>query len=473
MQFSDESDTSASVSTEADYDNDIDAAMLIIEKHRLDIITIDSVIYVKKDNIFCTINGGKSEYHLKSLVVEFKFSDDENKKSTTINTLTNIIADTVRADASFARTSAELNSMYVGKMCFLNGVLDFKTGAFRQYTARDTVLQHVKFNYNANVVSSIKEKILDSVLGCFIDNTQRDYFIHLIARAIAGHYKDKFWMILTGDRSSGKGMIQELTNTLGRYSIQIVSPMLADQTDNELVLGKFLKAGCDTPGIAWCNETSETTRSTPTVDSQLIKKLASGGDVNRARGLHENGRDFVFSRIMCLCFNQAPVFNTPDVLQNCRAFEMPYTYDSTKTHVANYRAPDLELKTWIQNTDGVRDAFISILLDLYKYVPSKEIIAECNPVKILDIENDPEQILRTKCILGPEEYVKTTDLYELFKECFTIYGFGKWLKKKYAIVNKAKMVNRILFKAYIGISIKPEEQPEVVPDDDIGNELAC
>jgi hypothetical protein len=337
------------------------------------------------------------------------------------------------------------------------------------------VLEHVKFNYNANVVSSIKEKIIDSVLSCFIDNTQRDYFMHLIARAIAGHYKDKFWMILTGDRSSGKGMIQELTNTLGRYSIQIVSPMLADQTDNELVLGKFLKAGCYTPGIAWCNETSETTRSTPTVDSQLIKKLASGGDVNRARGLHENGRDFVFSRIMCLCFNQAPVFNTPDVLQNCRAFEMPYTYDSTKTHVANYRAPDLELKTWIQNTDGVRDAFISILLDLYKYVPSKEIIAICNPVKILNIENDPEQIVSSKCVLGADQYVKSADLRDLFKECFNMYALGKWLKKKYGVESKAKRIGTIVANCYIGISIKPD----YLPEDDSGgntpdaNELSC
>ena len=472
LQF-DDTVQSVSDNKTIDYDDDESAAMAIIDKYRSDIIAIDSVIYVKQDNIFCAISGGKSEYYIKALIMKFSFSDGDNRKYTVMNTLANLICDIVRADPSFVRTTAQLTDKYVGKMCFQNGVLDLKTEQFRPYLDNDVVLQHIKHNYNADYSQVVKDKIINSVLGCFQNNEQRDYFMYLIARAIAGNYKDKFWMILTGDRSSGKGMIQELTNTLGRYSIQIVSPMLADQTDNELVLGKFLKAGCDTPGIAWCNETTETTRSTPTVDSQLIKKLASGGDVNRARGLHENGRDFVFSRIMCLCFNQAPVFNTPDVLQNCRAFEMPYTYDSTKTHVVNYRAPDLELKTWIQNTEGVRDAFINILIESYKYIPSKEIVAECNPVKILDIDNDPEQILRTKCILGPEEYAKTTDLYELFKECFTIYGFGKWLKKKYAIVNKAKMVNRILFKAYIGISIKPEEQPEVVPDDDIGNELAC
>jgi hypothetical protein len=295
--------------------------------------------------------------------------------------------------------------------------------------------------------------------------------MHLLARAFAGHYKDKFWMILTGDRSSGKGMIQELANTLGRYSTTIVSPILSDQSDNELVLGKFLKAGCDTPGIAWCNETAETLRSTPTVDSQLIKKLASGGDVNRARGLYENGRDFVFSRIMCLCFNQAPVFNTPDVLQNCRAFEMPYTYDSTKTHLANYRPPDLELKSWIQYADGVRDAFISILLDSYRYTPTKDIVADCNPIKILDIENDPEQILRSKCILGPDEYVKTSVLYELFIQCFSTATFGRWLKKKYNIINKAKRTKDGIMNCYIGISIKPDELAEVNPDDDPLNEL--
>jgi hypothetical protein len=68
---------------------------------------------------------------------------------------------------------------------------------------------------------------------------------------------------------------------------------------------------------------------------------------------------------------------------------------------------------------------------------------------------NPEQIVSSKCVLGPDQYVKSADLRELFKESHNMYALGKWLKKKYGVVSKTKRIGTIVATCYIGISIKP------------------
>lgn len=102
------------------------------------------------------------------------------------------------------------------KLCFNDGVLDFKAKTFTLWSAIPvaTIFTTNKINRdfgqyfknpNRQDMKDITEKIFDPAYG---KNQKRAF--HFLSRAMAGHAEDKRWATYLGSRNSGKGIEYEL-----------------------------------------------------------------------------------------------------------------------------------------------------------------------------------------------------------------------------------------------------------------------
>jgi hypothetical protein len=138
-----------------------------------------------------------------------------------------------RDDAFYSK----FHSTTKGKLCFKDGVLDFKTKQF--YLWKDinfpyysTLMINRPFadvfkNRASNKdVKEIKEKIFNAL---FEENC--DLALAFLARGVAGHNEDKHWGKYMGNRDCGKGVFGEVNQTaLEKYATTInASHFLSDR----------------------------------------------------------------------------------------------------------------------------------------------------------------------------------------------------------------------------------------------------
>ena len=102
------------------------------------------------------------------------------------------------------------------KLCFNDGVLDFKAKTFTLWAQipENTIYSTIKINrdfapyFNNPIrkdINDIKEKIFETSYG-----KNKNRALHFLSRAMAGHTEDKRWATYLGSRNSGKGVEYDL-----------------------------------------------------------------------------------------------------------------------------------------------------------------------------------------------------------------------------------------------------------------------
>ena len=113
----------------------------------------------------------------------------------------------------------KFHSTTKGKICFKDGVLNFKNKTFtlweniKQDEIYTTVIIDRNFNEyfnnpNQEDMNDIQTKILNVLYGVDVDKA-----LHFLSRAIAGHTEDKNWATYLGNRNCGKGVQYDLLKT--------------------------------------------------------------------------------------------------------------------------------------------------------------------------------------------------------------------------------------------------------------------
>ena len=325
----------------------------------------------------------------------------------------------------------------IGKLCFKNGVFDIASGELTDYDSLRTLIQ-VQHNFNKDPSEVVKSKTEDTIKSIFTEE-QYPAFMRSLSRALAGHYEDKLWYMCSGDRNSGKGVIQEFCSLLGDYKCTICPPMESSETDQTKYHGQWFAAGCGRARIAFSNETNTTIsgkkESHGALNGEIIKKFASGGDTISARLLRENPSDHVFVATMFLCLNTIPKCSSPDAFKTCRVFDMPYIFDDTQKGSAAYRPPDDGLKKWIANTPGVRESFCLLLSKHYgSKIPCPHF---CDPTPHVP-QPGAMSVLTSKFEKSEGDMVPCSIAQSFFKNTdkSNKVALGKWLKKTWGIENK-------------------------------------
>jgi phage/plasmid-associated DNA primase len=292
-----------------------------------------------------------------------------------------------------------------GKLFFKNGVYDFAIGKLREETDDDMTPIRIMKNYKEESDTEAKKKIIDVINSIFekkwenqkgLSDNSRNMIQHL-ARGLAGCIEDKDFVIGTGLRDCGKGVLTLLANAFAPYvSCVDANNFLGKKrigTSDESLNRKWLLPHMWSR-LLFGNELDiDNDKEKSVINGVLIKSLCSGGDVQRARGLYKSEIEFIFNGRLIFFMNEVPEISPPDACQRLTFFEFPnkfinpIEYEEKKTNkdLAIYeRKGDPNIKDLLQ-TDKYLSAFINIVLSEYVNHPvenTKAIQQSCKEFRI-------------------------------------------------------------------------------------------
>ena len=305
-----------------DEPDDKDVANMVLDQFKNDIMCVNNDIYVRDNNVF---SPDKADRRLGNIIARLDLPGGRNRKWQDLDRMTKY---TMQAALSVRDIMTDTHSVVKetrGKLCFQNGVLDLATGQFTEDIGSTRTFIQIPGNYEPNAVDASVETRVEEIIKSIFTDEQYTYFMRVLSRAVAGHYEDKVWVILLGERNSGKGVIQELMQLLGRYCCSINAPLESDETDLPKYYGQFFSSGCDKARVAFSNEanTNGTHKKATRLNGDAIKKFVSVGDVIPARLLHKNTIDYHFTAIPFMCFNSIPDCSRSDAFKTNIMFNMP------------------------------------------------------------------------------------------------------------------------------------------------------
>jgi hypothetical protein len=445
----------------------LDAAQGILTHFPNQFIVIDEEIWSKNRGLYQ--RDSKKDGNLISFVMEcnLRVKDDPADRSHENIRTAKCIVETLKsqliAHPQYHRSKYDICQRWIGHVCFRNGHLQFSSGQFTPYSPDDVVLQYINIDYTPDSdFDNETRRVVGAILDCL--GPHRKYFLHLMARAVAGHYRDKQWIILKSDRNSGKSLLQKLFTLLGSYSANCNVPTVSDQTDIARTLGTFVLRGGDTHGIMWSNETANHIHKPCKLDGQIIKML-NGGDPLSARTLGYDPVVCHFLKIPVFCMNQVPEVTPADALQSCKIIHMPYTYVNPSELLENgpiAKEIDPTLEPWIlAHPMETITYLVSLLLETYKWSgpipnlgPEEDIVSVTTVsvfMKYFSLSSDPKAYLPKQDV-----YSKLLGVNELSSEQKVSY----WLKKRWGILPSKRQVDGKSAHVFVGLSEK-----ELPPDD--------
>lgn len=374
--------------------DDVEAADVIMQR-LADVLrkADDNRVFIKNDNVWVSdqnlVDSILRQHVLRSGINRV---DKEGCKPyaamvTHARNIVTAIRDLLPVTDNFIKLLRESS---VGKLCFKNGVYDFKTKRLLSYeesgvytmvhTGRDYV-DHGSIPEFLAVKAEVKRMVFEGALG-----KQADMYNKRLARGLAGHIVDKVWTVMEGLRNSGKGaLLKWLQTAFGKYVVTIIAENFllrpGDSNAEEALKGKWM-IDCEYARLAFSSEIKMDPDSKIKLSGNDIKKFASGGDTVQVREIKQKQFDIVVNTMLTMMCNALPPVSPPDALETMEYYSCPYKYvpvlPEGQDGTGMFRLADDAVKTTLLDKKYAIDAFISIVLDAYeetKPVPTAEVRA--------------------------------------------------------------------------------------------------
>jgi hypothetical protein len=357
-------------------------------------------------------------------------------------------------EENFIEKNIESN---IGKILFQDGIYNFNTNEFTKGFDPNIVFFHrMERNFparNEEKIEWVKKALFDNL---FSNTEEADYDRAVTAKAIYGDYSYRKAYLARGETASGKG-----TQT---KALTLTFPGLVDEFDaDELVWQKSTKDKAQmymwlkdykTTRLLMSNEVSievsEIGKIKTKFDSVKIKKIVSGGDTLKIRGLNEEPYKFTNRATLMLMANDFPEFMPKDeaIADRIQDIYFPYSYkqnpDKDKPHE---KLRDESIKKNFDKPE-YQDATFWVIADAYKdLVKEKELVApkiEMYQEKEDYTKDTFESVFYDNFELGgTDEAVQVNDFNRVFETTLGITSkqIGielKKLSKKLELLNKGK-----------------------------------
>mmetsp|Transcript_36926 Transcript_36926/g.92763 ORF Transcript_36926/g.92763 Transcript_36926/m.92763 type:complete len:826 (-) Transcript_36926:213-2690(-) len=262
-------------------------------------------------------------------------------------------------------------------LAFEDGVFSFETGELLPYPVPGVYFTcKINRKFPSHVDPEKKQEIIDKVLApAFPDKDQLQYFLHRLARGLAGDVYDKRWHVCIGERNSSKGVVCDLlSGSFGGFVQTINSEnfLIKSNTLN----GDAAKAQSWASSLEWkrlaISNEIQLQGGRARVDGNLIKRIASGGDEIEVR---INYQDEVRKKLQCTMFlycNEFPPVEPADACQTLEVFDFHSSFHPESEIVArgdscpsNWRVADPNIKSvWAVNP-LVLNAFTMMILEAW------------------------------------------------------------------------------------------------------------
>ena len=403
-------------------EDDTGGAEVLLQALEGEFFKCENHLYIKLEhnNIWtCEPTQVHNQLSLKATLLDIRKASEKGDKPFSRNFYAcNQIVNKAKLLAPIDDTfSQKLFKQSINKLFFLDGVYDFtqinpqtgKYGLFRSENEDD--LTPIRLNKNFptkinnlndqspnNTYDQETEKRVHEVLISFLSTKEtKQTFLHHIARGIAGCYEDKNWVVMCGPRNCGKGVATEAIGAaFGEY---------VGYLDANNLLYKKSVGSDEARAKSWLlpfrwtrlvfgneqNPSSDGDNNTAKMNGIFLKSLASGGDLQIARGLYQEPISFTFGGRLFLCVNEIPTIVPNDACETMTLFTLTNKFVDTLEGLNQMELKFMKLKDpKIKNevkTNAFSNALIQIILD--HYLPHA--VLPCDYVKNKTIEHRVEQ----------------------------------------------------------------------------------
>ena len=310
-----------------------------------------------------------------------------------------------------------------GFLAFNNCIWDFKHRVALSFDPK------FYFTFKANVAykehdPAFEMEVLQVVCGgIFGEGEKCEFFMKVLARALAGEVQDKRFIVLLGETNSGKGTLTQLLGDcfgLGTFVGNYTAKEL--QGESATLSWLMLNKNCR---IILANEIN----AEKPILLNNIKVCANGGEPITGKMLYKNQAHFIPQGTMFLFCNEMPEIkgnDDGDAVKNRMVYvETEYSYlekqkyEEMKNTNPKVRLAIPNLKDDYLKRQEVQEAFARFFCKAY--VPEAPPLPECCIKKALEYKPTKSLKKRLESIIdftGDEnDYVVVSDLTEHFKSC--------------------------------------------------------
>jgi hypothetical protein len=350
---------------------------------------------------------------------------------------------TLKQDDNFYN---KFHSSTKNKLCFLDGVLDFKERKFTKWENVENIYTTIiiNFNYeeyfnkpNKEFINTIKKTIFENLF-----NDKTDLVLKYFSRAITANIEDKNFMSFMGNRNCGKGILYLLFKTgfedyVNSFNLE---NMLCDRQSKKS--SDMAKENGWLMDFQYCRigisqETEETEKDITKqkkISNKVIKSIASGGDIIECRSLYNDKIKINIDTSIIILGNNSIVFDGNDNEEHhirCEGVKQFISQDKYNSLLLKYGEKFMsaysikkdDLKQVIYENEDYKFGIIYLLYEYYENkaleINNKKILIDFD-FKIITDDDEDNNISVRELIF--ENYIITkdksdriikTDLYEL------------------------------------------------------------
>jgi hypothetical protein len=381
--------------------NDLEAACFVYDDLKDYLKSVDKRIFYYKDNIWISdenhVRDEVSHYIMNSNIhtmkndktgVYFPYVQNISKMRNVLDTL--ILKVNVENDDS--KLYDKFHKSTRGKICFNDGVLDFKLRTFSLWSdvRPEDVCSTMKIDKNFKdyfenpdraVINEIKECVLKPLFG-----DKMDLALHFLSRALAGHHEDKRWATYLGNRNCGKGLLYEILQAAFQGYVStfelgniIYSHKSAGMDNLDCSKKLYWLMDLEFVRLAVSQEVPES-KAGLYVNSKIMKKITGGGDEIVARRNYDR-RDthFRIDTSFMIMGNYSLLMDSEDCDENRVEFESVVQFKSKaeidklgescdSDEMERYKLADPIIKDKCR-TDEWSNAMIYLIFESYQDKP--------------------------------------------------------------------------------------------------------
>ena len=357
-----------------------DIVLKALETSEYDLVSCNGRMYFREDDLY-TADATKDHDTIQSPLMNFINQLTLFKATATgavsvssnlpaANNIMKFVFNKARKDKHFVEN---MTQWCRGKLCYANGYYDFKSKTLAPYDDDSCTKIRIERDLDLDVTDAEVKELYDRVLNpIFTENAKlRDFWLKTMARIMAGHVEDKQWLVMMGERNSGKGVLVMLfLSAFGDYvTTTSANNFLSKSGSGDSALDMKWAVDLDMVRLVFTNEIKMADDRDTMIDGNLMKQIiASGGDLISCRRLYENIVKFSLESTFCLMLNDMPACDPADAMANCVEFHMNSEFvkhDPRPDGIVKQYKADGNIKTDYIKTDRCIRAFTKVLFSHY------------------------------------------------------------------------------------------------------------